>query len=566
MTYRSNLNPMFRSKFSEDIFNQKYKHEGAETWEELASTLVEDVCQELMPQEDKEALKRAITTLKFIPGGRYLYYAGRENKYFNNCYLLRSEEDSREDWADLSWKAESCLTTGGGIGNDYSIYREEGAAIRRTGGAASGPISKMNMTNEIGRRVMQGGSRRSAIYASLNWKHPDAGKFLVAKDWKSMTIGNVKKEDGTPYSLWDAKQEDFNFPAPLDMTNISLNYDTEWLTNYWATGDVGDTFRKNVAQALQTSEPGFSFNFFDKERETLRNACTEVTSEDDSDVCNLGSINIGRVDNIREFIDLIELATKFLICGTLRAKLPYEKVYKTREKNRRLGLGLMGIHEWLIKQGEKYEVTPELHRWLAAYRSVSDNTSAKFADSLGISRPVANRAIAPTGSIGILAGTTTGIEPIFAVAYKRRYLTDGTVWKYQYVVDSAAEEMIRLYGADPNTIESAMDLATDYERRMAFQADIQDYVDMSISSTINLPAWGSEQNNPDTVAPFAETLAKYAHRLRGFTAYADGSRGGQPLTSVPYSEAVEKLGEVFEESIEANDICDITGTGGSCGV
>lgn len=566
MTYRSNLNPMFRSKFSEDIFNQKYKHEGAETWEELASTLVEDVCQSYLTQDEKDELKRAITTLKFIPGGRYLYYAGRPNKYFNNCYLLRSEEDTREDWANLSWKAESCLTTGGGIGNDYSVYRAEGEPINKTGGFASGPISKMNMTNEIGRRVMQGGSRRSAIYASLNWKHKDAQKFLKAKNWKEMYVGNVKKDDGTRLSLWDVKQEDFNFPAPLDMTNISLNYDTEWLINYWRTGDVGDTFRANVRQALETSEPGFSFNFFDKENETLRNACTEVTSADDSDVCNLGSINIGRVDTIAEFMELVELATKFLLCGTLRAKLPYDKVYETRKKNRRLGLGLMGLHEWLLKRGEKYEVTPELHRWLVVYKSVSDEHSAKFADVLGVSRPVANRAIAPTGSIGILAGTTTGIEPLFAVAYKRRWLTGGTTWKYQYVVDGAAQEMIRLYDVDPNAIEGAMDLASDYERRMKFQADIQDYVDMSISSTINLPAWGTKLNNEDTVNDFANTLAKYAHRLRGFTAYSDGSRGGQPLTVVPYKEAVDKLGETFEEAIVATDICDVTGKGGSCGM
>jgi ribonucleoside-diphosphate reductase alpha chain len=101
---------------------------------------------------------------------------------------------------------------------------------------------------------------------------------------------------------------------------------------------------------------------------------------------------------------------------------------------------------------------------------------------------------------------------------------------------------------------------------MKFQADVQDYVDMSISSTINLPSWGSALNNEDTVDDFASTLASYAHRLRGFTCYPDGSRGGQPLVSVPYKEAVEKLGTEFEEHVETHDICDISGTGGSCGV
>jgi len=551
---------MFRSKFSEDIFKHKYAHHGCETWASLASVLVEDVCSPQLKQDEIDQLKEYITDLKFIPGGRYLYYAGRPNKFFNNCYLLKAEEDTREDWADLSWKSESCLMTGGGIGVDYSVYREEGRVLSGTGGLASGPIPKMLMINEIGRRVMQGGSRRSAIYASMNWKHADVEKFLVSKNWYDMPVGN------TGFTIGQVKEQDFNYIAPLDMTNISVNYDTEWLINYWETGDVGTTFKQNVRQALQTAEPGFSFNFFDKENETLRNACTEVTSQDDSDVCNLGSVNLGRVDNLKEFKDIVHLATKFLMCGTLKAKLPYDKVYKVRTKNRRLGLGLMGMHEWLIKRGYKYEVTDELHQWLGVYKGVTDDTSKKTADEMDISRPVANRAIAPTGSIGILAGTSTGVEPIFAVAYKRRYLKGGTRWHYQYVVDSAAQELIDLYDTKPDDIESALDLAGDYKRRMKFQADVQDYVDMSISSTINLPSWGSKLNNEDTVVDFTDTLASYAHRLRGFTVYPDSCRGGQPLTSVPYTEAVDKLGEEFEEGLETHDICDITGHGGSCGV
>ena len=560
---------MFRSKFSEDIFNHKYRHDNAETWAALAHTLVEDVCVSpiqsgctdmYFSKEDRQQLEEYIRDMKFIPGGRYLYYAGRLNKFFNNCYLLRAEEDTREDWANLSWKSESCLMTGGGIGIDYSVYRGEGTPIKRTGGEASGPIPKMNMINEIGRRVMQGGSRRSAIYASLNWQHADISKFLVAKDWASMPVGSTGK------TLWDIKQEDFNFPAPLDMTNVSVNYDTDWLLKYYETGEVGSVFQENIKQAMKTAEPGFSFNFFDKENETLRNACTEVTSADDSDVCNLGSLNFGRIETISELKDVVRLATMFLICGTLKAQLPYDKIYQVRAKNRRLGLGFMGVHEWLIKKGYKYEVTPELHQWLSVYKGESDKVSREFADKLSITKPVANRAIAPTGSIGILAGTSTGIEPIFAVAYKRRYLKGNTRWVYQYVVDSAAQELIDLYGTDPEDVESALDLASDYERRIKFQADVQDYVDMSISSTINLPAWGSKLNNDDTVGAFANTLASYAHRLRGFTCYPDGSRGGQPLTSVPYSEAVEKLGEEFDEHVETHDICDISGQGGSCGV
>jgi len=230
-----------------------------------------------------------------------------------------------------------------------------------------------------------------------------------------------------------------------------------------------------------------------------------------------------------------------------------------------LGLGLMGLHEWLIQRGGRYETTPELHRWLKVYEAESNTIARDFSDKLSISRPVAVRAVAPTGTIGILGGTSTGIEPIFAVAYKRRYLKNKR-WHYQYVVDSAAQEMIELYDTKPDQIESALDLAKDYERRLSFQANVQEYVDMAISSTINLPKWGTENNNEDGVDSFTQTLAKYAHRLRGFTCFPDGCRGGQPLTPLPYQEALEKLGEEFEDNIQVHDICDISGSGGVCGV
>ena len=546
----------FRNQFAEDIFNLKYRHEGCETWAALCRTLVHEVCDGLMPKSEVEDLVQYMTDMKFLPGGRYLYYAGRdpETRYYNNCFLLKCEEDTRQDWATITQKATSALMSGGGIGLDYSVYRPSGSHLKRTGGKASGPLPAMEMINGIGRSVMQGGSRRSAIYASLHWQHGDVKDFLKMKNWYDQKAGDT--------TIGQLKEADFNFRAPMDFTNISVNYDTAWQDQYWNTGDVGEVFKENVRQALSTSEPGFSFNYM-KDDETLRNACTEVTSADPDDVCNLGSVNMSRIDTVTEFADVVFLATKFLLCGTIRGKVPYEAIERTREKNRRLGLGLMGMHEWLIQRGERYEVTDELHKWLHVYKTVSDTTSRSFADQCSVTRPVANRAIAPTGSIGILAGTSTGVEPIFAVAYKRRYLKDGERWHYQYVVDSAAQELIDRYGADPDNIESALDLAADPERRIKFQADVQDYVDMSISSTINLPAWGSDLNNEDTVEPFADLVAQYAHRLRGFTCYADGSREGQPLTAVPYGEASNRQGE---ELVETHDICDITGHGSSCGV
>lgn len=863
----------FRTELGAGTFQRKYAHEQCETWPALADTLVEDVCRTMLSTSLKAEIKEAIRNFEFIPGGRYLRNAGRPLKYFSNCFSLRALEDTREDWADLSWRVESCLLSGGGIGVDYSIYRARNSPLKRTGGIASGPVSAMLKVNEIGRQAVQGGDRRSAIYGSLKWNHGDSGLLLRAKNWDEMPI------PGTDKSFADAKAADFNFPAPLDHTNISLNYDDEWL----ALNDRAShqTFVANVRQAMRNGEPGFSFNFGDKSLETLRNACvpgdvrvltrdgyreiqalvgksvpvwnglvwsvveprstgfkdillvrlsdgtelrcspnhefvtvlegrdltrvarveadfllpgmrlakfempvvetgddsglpdayshgfycgdgtegltisyvhfpkapveprlvgvvkdgarpdkfrvwhheamsktavplnattayrlrwlaglldgdgtvtrdkhgngfqlasvnrtflqdvrlmlttlgvrakicsgnpagyrmmpdgrggqaaywcqdtfrlligdvdtynllkmgldclrckadieavpqrdarrfvrvvevietgdveetfcfnepnlhlgtfegivtgqcTEFTSEDDSDSCNLGSVNFAAIESLSRLYEVSSLAALFLICGTVTGMAPYQKVLDVRAQNRRIGVGLMGVHEWLLKRGYRYEVVPELHDWLQVWKDASDLAAQNLADRLSLARPKGVRSIAPTGTIGIIAGTTTGIEPIFAVAYKRRYLKNGTEWCFQYVVDSMAQSLID-QGIPPSSIESAADLAVDIERRIKFQADVQDYVDMAISSTINLPPWGSELNCEDRVAEVAGLISKYAPRLRGLTCYPDGSRGGQPITSMPYSEAIRSTqGVEYRE----HDSCK----GGVCGV
>ena len=103
---------------------------------------------------------------------------------------------------------------------------------------------------------------------------------------------------------------------------------------------------------------------------------------------------------------------------------------------------------------------------------------------------------------------------MFAVAYKRRYLTDGTKWKYEYVIDSTADLLIKQYGINPNSIETAYGLSSNYEQRIKFQADIQDYIDMSISSTINLPSWGTKENNENSVEQICSD--SYQHMRRVF--------------------------------------------------
>ena len=862
------------STFAKTIMDQKYAHPYAdgsdekENWAQIAYRVAYSVTEKLDLEDSiKDRIFKAIRSRKFVPGGRYLYASGRPYHQVQNCVLFRAE-DSREGWSDLMHKACMSLMTGAGIGVVYSDVRPRGSVINKTGGFATGPTALMQMLNEAGRHIMQGGSRRSAIWAGLHWNHPDAQEFITIKNWSP--------------EIKAAKERDYNFPAPMDGTNISVILDDAFFEAYINPDHEDHALANNiywltVKQMLETAEPGFSIDVGANAGENLRNApvsadthvltaegykqvgeivgtptklwtgkrfaeatfrktkenvptvrvemtggrsvvadpsheffveryhgagnrrklieitkvpasqleagdilhvslpqavsqpfnkneyilgytygdgsfckryekraeitfctdeskrcaeymlgseliksvtpkdnrgftrmylvsdlfanrtkskfpicdrspsliagmfdadgsydrsqnrvrlssvhrsfledvrryleelgiqsgvstagistygqhqgynltvnansvnlfkaiiptkrlqiedheayrpasikvisvepdleqdvfccdvgvpehsfmadgviisnCTEITSFDDSDICNLGSINMGRVETLEEMKELVEIGTIFLLAGTMYSDVPTEKISNIRNKNRRLGLGLMGLHEWLLKRGLRYDKNEELEKYMEVY-ATSTEIAATWADRWKISRPIKTRAIAPTGTIGIVSETTTGIEPIFCVAYKRRYLK-GDVVNYQYVIDPTAERLIA-EGLDPDTIEDAYSLSEDVERRIAFQAWLQQYVDHSISSTVNLPQWGSEQNNTDKVRSFGDMLMKYIPNLRGITCYPDGSRGGQPLTAVKYSTAMKHLSQVFYES---PDVCDIT-KGGSCG-
>ena len=547
---------MEMSEFARTVMEHKYAHDldegGKEDWPEIAHRSTKYVMNSVgvrMNHNIAKDLRRLIEEMKFIPGGRYLYATGRPYHQTQNCLLLRCH-DSREGWAELLHNAAMALMSGAGIGVDYSDVRHRGSKIRKTGGVATGPIALMQMLNECGRGIMQGGSRRSAIWAGLRWSHPDVHEFIRLKDWSEEIIA--------------MKAKDFNFPAPLDQTNISVILDEEFFEAYHDPDHEQHPLAYSVYWAvvehmLRTGEPGFSVDVGKNAGETLRNACTEVTSHDDSDICNLGSLNLARIETIEEFREAVRLATGYLLAGTVYSDVPYAEVDRVRTKNRRLGLGLMGVHEWLLKRGKRYEPDHELSLWLLEYQK-STKYAREWCREWELSYPKKTRAVAPTGTIGIIAETTTGMEPIFCAAYKRRYLK-GDQWHYQYVIDPTARRLVES-GMPVEAIEDAYTLAQDVERRVKMQQWVQQYVDHGISSTINLPAWGSQWNNSSHVRPFGDMLIKYLPGLRGITVYPDGSRGGQPLVPVPYAEAVAHEGAEMVE--ETTNVCSVT-KGGSCG-
>jgi len=538
------MKDVFESEFANSIFKDKYSMNKQESWSDTCKRVVSSVCGQYLSGDKQEQIYDLMFQRKFIPGGRYLYSAGRPYHQIYNCFAFRAD-DSREGWADLAYKSSVTLMSGGGIGVEYSAVRGEGNIVKRTGGICTGPISLIGMINDLGRGIINGGNRRSAIWAGLSWKHSDIFKYMIIKNYSDLLLA--------------AKDSIKELPLPFELTNISVTYDTE----FWVAIEnkqhplhkhAKDVWKLNCLQAFKTAEPGFSFNFL-KDNENLRNACSEYTSEDDSDSCNLGSVWINRINSKEEMAHTVKYATYFLLCGGLYSDSPTEKIAAVRKANNKIGLGIGGVHEWLMSHKYEYCVPQELHKLLNIYEQESDAWAYIGSKELGVSIPKKKRSIAPTGTIGCIAESTTAIEPLFCCSYKRGYFKEGTFVR-QYVVDGAVKRLLA-NGIKIEDIKDSYDI--QFKQRVKLQADFQNYVDMSISSTCNLPEWGTESNNESTLDNYSNTLLKYSKRLRGFTCYPNNARQGQPLERCDLKEALENEGKIFEDKIQE---CK----GGVCGM
>lgn len=557
----------FETEFAHSIYQQRYQHESDEDWTGTARRVATAPMEALEAEtgrdlsDETERVFDLFASRKAVPGGRYLYATGRPLHQVNNCVLLRCP-DNREGWATTSYQAEMALMTGAGIGVYYGDVRPGGTPIKKTGGIASGPLPKMQQVNETGRHTMQGGNRRSAIWAGLPWWHADIFDFIKIKDWSD----EVKA----------LKEADWTFPAPMDMTNISVCLDDNFFAAYqnenWSNGtplapDGGSwhdwahsVYTTAVQHMLKHGEPGFSIDTGDKVNEKLRNACTEITSEDDSDVCNLGSLVLPRFDSPEEFGAAVKDMVVFLTAGSVYSHLPYPKVGEVRDTNRRLGLGLIGVHEFLMKNGVRYG-TPEAFEVLDPYMKEYGKALAyahEFQDSVGLSRSKGATAIAPNGTIGIIAESTPSADPLFSAAERREvkqaHHSGNDEFASHIIVDPVAKRLLES-GVPEDLIEDAYTLSYDPERRFAMTAYLQQFVDHAISGTVNLP---SVVDDPSESHAFGKILMRYLPKMRGITVYPDGARAGQPRTSVPLSWAIENEGEIFTD--------DATCSGGVCGV
>jgi len=195
------------------------------TWHSICRRVGYSVVSPYFPQLADQIITN-MGRRRICPGGRYLYAAGRrlENgnvhkiQQINNCILNRVKADSREAWAESVHHTTLSLMTGAGVGIDYSLVRPKGVFLKGIGGISSGVLALINMNNEVGRHVRMGGSRRAALWAGLNWLHGDALDFIHAKQWSN--------------EIKELKARDFNFPAPLDGTNISIGLDDLFFQAY----------------------------------------------------------------------------------------------------------------------------------------------------------------------------------------------------------------------------------------------------------------------------------------------------------------------------------------------
>lgn len=574
----SNIAP-FETEFAHSVVDAKYmKPHGETRWSQLAQRVTVHPMRALQrhtaKSQDAHSLEvfDLINARHFMPGGRYLYACGNDFHQVQNCLLLACE-DTREGWADIAWKAEMSLLTGAGIGVYWGNVRENGAKVGRTGGVSSGPVPKAIAVNEQGRAAVQGGDRRSAIWGGLLWSHGDILWWNRSKDW--------------PDYIKAAKAEDPSIPAPLDMTNISVCLDDDFFAAFndpHFTGPVLDpqgrphrfapdgtswhewaqkVYWDAIDRMTQTGEPGFSVDLGAQRDEKLRNACTEIVSADDSDICNLGGLVLPRFDNVKDFEKAVRVGARYLLAGTVYSDVPYEQVAEVREKNRRLGLDLIGVHEFLLQRGLGYGTDAAMEA-LEPFMAVYDRAlefACDIADECGLSRPIAATSGAPTGTRAIGAESTTGWEPVSAAAYARSVITskahEADARTVHYVIDPTVARLTKQGFIDPSdTVEDSFSLAENYERRFKMQAYAQSHTDQAISMTVNLP---HVMRDAQERRVFGETLYRYLPQLRGMTVYPNGAIAGQPITPVSLEEAMNGGPVIIEESEDkcASGVCGL---------
>lgn len=575
------LNPTVLDGFRQEIFLDRYslKDEDGKALEKYPEQMWRRVAWGIAQQEKpklqefwEEKFYQAMKDFKFVPAGRILSGAGTPYQVtYYNCYVIPSPGDSRGGIMDNITKTVEIQSRAGGVGINLSTLRPHGARVRKVNGTSSGPVNWASLYSTANHDVIQqGGSRRGALMLMLNDWHPDIEEFITVKE-------DLTKIPGANLSVcvsddfMETLKKDGDWPLEFPDTSFE-NYDEKWDGDLRAWKEKGypvklyktvrakDIWDLICKAAWKSAEPGLVFidrynkmsNTWYFEKIIATNPCGEQ-GLGPWGVCNLGHLNLANFvkDGQMDYAALKEhtsIATRFLDNVVDANYYFYEENKKAQMNIRRTGIGTLGLGDALIKMGVRYGTDESLVVIEKIYKTIRDTaylTSASLAKEKGVfggyikekymqgefikklpveiqekisENGIRNAVIltqAPTGTISILAGVSSGIEPVYEFEFKR---TDRT--GVHVVNHPLMEEWLDKHQGQeiPNYFVSASQLTP--EEHVRVQAKIQEYVDSSISKTVNAP-------NSHTVEDVNKlyTLA-YELGCKGVTYFRDGSRMG----------------------------------------
>lgn len=505
-----------------------------------------------------------MSRLEFLPNSPTLFNAGTGKILgLSACYVL-DMKDSLESIFNTLKSLALIQQSGGGVGVNFSKLRPKGDAIRSTGGTSSGPVSFMKIFDTTTETMKSGGRRRGASIGILNCNHPDIVEFITAKaNGNSFQNFNLSVAITDEFMKAVKESREYSLINPRDESVVKrLKARHVWsliAENAWKTGDPGVIFIDEINRSNPTPAVG---------RIETVNPCGEVCLLP-FESCNLGSINLSKMvsfENEKTEVDwnklerTVRIAVHFLdnvIDANYYALPETEKITKD---NRKIGLGIMGWAEFLILLGVPYDSNEALKLAERVMKFILEN-ARKNSEELGLKRgsfPNFEKSvfygkrkamrnatvcsIAPTGSISIIAGASSGIEPLFGVSFMRNVLEGAKLFEVNPLFEKISKERdfysaklleriaksgsvqgIKEIPKDVGRIfVTALDIKPEWHVKM--QASFQKYVDNSISKTVNLPE-GATVNDVRKIFDMAHAL-----KCKGITVYRYGSRPQQVLT------------------------------------